>query len=55
MIILQGSRNRLKRHRPTLDLTGLPSGFGFQVEVKMTDTTSNQSKPLFNSWPLSFN
>ena len=50
-----GFSKQIEKTPATLDLTGLPSGFGFQVEVKMTDTTSNQSKPLLQQLALSFN
>jgi len=52
---IEGFSKQIEKTPATLDLTGLPSGFGFQVEVKMTDTTSNQSKPLLQQLALSFN
>ena len=36
------------------NLSNLPAGFGFQVEVKLTDVTNNASKPLLESLELSF-
>jgi hypothetical protein len=32
----------------------LPAGFGFLVEMKITDETDNQSKPLIDSLELTF-
>ena len=52
---IQGFSKQIEKKPATLDLTGLPYGFGFQVEVKMTDTTSNQSKPLLQKLALYFN
>ena len=52
---IEGFSKQIEKTPATFDLTGLPSGFGFQVEVKMTDTTSNQSKPLLQKLTLSFN
>ncbi|MGJ8723204.1 MAG: hypothetical protein ACSHYB_01500 [Roseibacillus sp.] len=37
-----------------IDLSSLPEGFGFQLEVKMTDTTENRSKPILDSLQLKF-
>ena len=36
------------------DLTDLPEGYGFQFEVRMTDTTENESKPVLDKVTLSF-
>ena len=51
---IQGFSKQIEKSPATLDLSGLPSGFGFQVEVRMTDTTSNRSKPLLQQLTLSF-
>ncbi|MEX2580788.1 MAG: hypothetical protein WD342_17145 [Verrucomicrobiales bacterium] len=37
-----------------LDLSDLPAGFGFRIELKVTDTTENESKPILDSLALSF-
>lgn len=37
-----------------LDLSGLPAGFGFQFEVKLKDTTENESKPILDKIELQF-
>ena len=52
---IEGFSKQIEKTPATLDLTGLPPGFGFQVEVKMTDTTNNRSKPLLQQLALSFN
>jgi hypothetical protein len=37
-----------------MDLSKLPEGYGFQVEMKLTDTTENKSKPMIESLGLTF-
>ncbi|MFT6179907.1 MAG: hypothetical protein ACJA1W_002256, partial [Akkermansiaceae bacterium] len=32
----------------------LPEGYGFQGEIKLTDSTDNKSKPILESVELSF-
>ncbi|MEP2776448.1 MAG: hypothetical protein ABJQ29_05515 [Luteolibacter sp.] len=38
----------------SMDLSGLPEGYGFQFEVKLTDTTENDSKPVLDRMEMSF-
>ena len=45
---------QVKRTPAQLDLSGLSEGFGFQVEMKVTDSTENKSKPMIQSVRLSF-
>ncbi|MBB3208850.1 hypothetical protein FHS27_004683 [Rhodopirellula rubra] len=37
-----------------MDLSGLPAGYGFQFEVRITDTTANESKPILVKVQLLF-
>lgn len=37
-----------------LDLSALPEGFGFQVELKIEDATDNKSKPMVEKIELTF-
>lgn len=37
-----------------LELSTLPAGYGFQFELKLTDTTENVSKPIVDSVQLTF-
>jgi hypothetical protein len=37
-----------------LDLSGLPAGFGFQVELRVTDSTENKSKPIIEGLTINF-
>lgn len=40
--------------RVMLDLSGLPEGYGFQFEMKLTGTTENKSKPVLDKVVVSF-
>ena len=51
---IKGFAKQIKRIPAKIDLTGLPEGFGFQVELKLTDTTENKSKPILESLQLTF-
>lgn len=37
-----------------MDVSKLPAGYGFQVELRLTDTTENRSKPIIDGMTLSF-
>ncbi|WP_315853505.1 right-handed parallel beta-helix repeat-containing protein [Neorhodopirellula pilleata] len=37
-----------------LNLSMLPAGYGFQLEVRLTDSTENESKPIIERMSLSF-
>ena len=50
---VKGFSKQVKKTPAQLDLSGLPEGFGFQVELKLADTTENASKPLIESLELS--
>ncbi len=49
-----GFAKQVAKTPASLDLSDLPEGFGFQVELKLTDTTGNPSKPILESLSLSF-
>ena len=51
---IDGFSKQIKMTPASLDLASLPAGFGFQIEVKLSDITSNSSKPLIESMELSF-
>ncbi|MFT5906773.1 MAG: hypothetical protein ACI9E1_002385 [Cryomorphaceae bacterium] len=51
---IEGFSKQIKRTPAKMDLSGLPDGFGFQVELKIEDTTENKSKPSIDSLILSF-
>ena len=50
---VKGFSKQVKKTPAQLDFSDLPEGFGFQVELKLTDTTENASKPLIESLELS--
>jgi hypothetical protein len=37
-----------------LDLSKLPAGYGFQIELRLTDSTGNKSKPIVERMSMSF-
>ncbi len=49
-----GFAKQVKRSPAAIDLSGLPEGFGFQFEVKLTDTTENKSKPMLDKVTVTF-
>lgn len=51
---IPGFAKQVKTTPAELDLSGLPEGYGFEVELKLTDTTENKSKPMVEGVQLSF-
>ena len=51
---IEGFSKQVKKTPAEMDLSGLPEGFGFQIEVKITDSTENKSMPMIESLELSF-
>ena len=51
---IEGFSKQIKRTPAQLDLSDLPEGFGFQIELKLTDTTENKSKPIIEGLKLTF-
>lgn len=51
---LPGFSKQVQKTPARLDLSGLPEGYGFQIELKITDSTDNKSKPMIKSLELSF-
>ncbi len=49
-----GFAKQVTKTAASLDLSSLPAGFGFQFELKLTDTTENKSKPILDNVVLSF-
>lgn len=52
---IPGFSKQIAKTPAELDLSSLPEGFGFQVELKVVDSTENKSKPMINGLSLSFN
>ena len=51
---IKGFSKQIARTPAELDLAELPAGYGFQVELRLTDSTENKSKPIVESMSLSF-
>ena len=51
---VEGFAKQVARDPAELDLAKLPEGFGFQFELKMTDTTANRSAPVIDRVTVSF-
>lgn len=49
---VKGFSKQVKKTPAQLDLSDLPAGFGFQIELRLTDETENASKPLIESIEL---
>jgi hypothetical protein len=49
-----GFAKQIQKTSAALDLSGLAEGFGFQFEVNITDTTTNDAKPILDKVALSF-
>ncbi|MEN8796173.1 MAG: hypothetical protein ACN4GG_03230 [Akkermansiaceae bacterium] len=51
---IPGFSKQVKKTPASMELSSLPEGFGFQFEIKLTDSTENQSKPILEAIELSF-
>ena len=51
---MEGFAKQVKRIPASMDLSGLPAGFGFGFEVRVEDATENESKPILDRVTLSF-
>ncbi len=51
---IKGFSRQVAKKPAQLDLSKLPAGFGFQVELRLTDSTENKSKPMIDSLSVSF-
>ncbi len=51
---IEGFAKQIKKIPAQMDLSGLPKGYAFQFEVKIKDSTENQSKPILDKVVLSF-
>tara|TARA_R110002096_G_scaffold212352_8_gene399840 strand:- start:208 stop:1743 length:1536 start_codon:yes stop_codon:yes gene_type:complete len=52
---IPGYAKQIAKTPAEMNLSGLPEGFGFQIEVKIEDSTENKSKPMLEALSLSFN
>jgi hypothetical protein len=51
---IPGFSKQVAKLPAAVDLTDLPAGYGFQIELRLTDSTENRSKPIIDSVSLSF-
>ncbi len=51
---IPGFAKQVAKTPAQLDLRELPAGYGFQFELRLTDTTDNPSKPILDQIELSF-
>ncbi len=49
---IPGFSKQVAKTPAQMDLSVLPDGFGFQVEIKMEDSTENKSKPMIEGIQL---
>jgi hypothetical protein len=52
--LIPGFSKQIAKTPAVLDLEELPAGFGFQVELRLTDSTTNKSKPIIEKIELTF-
>ena len=51
---MEGFSKQVERIPAQLNFSDLAEGYGFQFEVKMIDTTENESKPILDKVVVSF-
>ncbi|TWU64679.1 hypothetical protein [Crateriforma conspicua] len=51
---IPGFSKQINRTPATMDASELPAGFGFQVQLRLTDSTDNPSKPIIDRMTLVF-
>jgi len=51
---IPGFSKQVRKTPARMDLSDLPKGYGYQFEIKTTDTTENPSKPILDKIQLSF-
>ncbi|MFD2277315.1 hypothetical protein ACFSQZ_12610 [Rubritalea spongiae] len=51
---VEGFAKQVSKTPAQLDLSGLPEGFAFQVELRLEDTTENESVPIIDKIEVAF-
>jgi len=51
---IEGFSKQIKRIPASMDLSGVPAGYGFCFELRLQDTTTNKSKPMLDSVEIRF-
>ena len=52
---IKGYSKQISKAPAQMDLSKLPKGYAFQIEVKIEDTTNNKSKPVIEGLTLEYN
>ena len=51
---IPGFSKQIARTPAELDLSELPAGYGIQIQLRLTDSTENKSKPIIQRMSVSF-
>ena len=51
---IEGFSKQIAKTEAQMDLSNLPKGYGFQFEVKLSDATENESKPILDKVHITF-
>ena len=51
---IEGFSKQIAKVPAQMDLSQLPEGYGFQFEIKISDTTENESRPILENVVVSF-
>lgn len=51
---IKGFAKQVSKSPARMDLSKLPAGFGFQFEIRITDSTDNASKPILDRITMTF-
>ena len=51
---IPGFSKQIAKTPAELDLSKLPAGYGFQIQMRLTDSTENKSKPIVERMTISF-
>ena len=51
---IPGFSKQIARTPAELDLSKLPAGYGFKIQMRLTDSTENKSKPIVERMTISF-
>ena len=51
---IPGFSKQIKKEPASLDLSKVPAGYHFQLELRLTDTTENKSKPIVKKVQIDF-
>ncbi|MDF7801261.1 hypothetical protein P4C99_17415 [Pontiellaceae bacterium B1224] len=52
---IEGFSKQIAKIPAQMDLSGLPEGYGFQFEIRLSDATDNEAKPIIDAVSVTFN